>query len=158
MKKLLLSLILALPLLHAKAQQPAPAKTMDTLHMTLQQCIDYAINNQTIIKNSVLEAEKSHRQSQEYTGVALPQINGSFQFSDYLKLPTSLIPAEFFGGEPGTFIPIQFGTQYNGTAQINLQQLVFDGRYFLGLKATRALADLSEKKVVQNKIEQLKAS
>src|SRR5258705_770860 len=76
----------------------------DTLRMNLQQCIDYALTNQTTIKNAQLDADISHRQSQEYTGIALPQVNGKFDFADYLKLPTSLIPAEFFGGEPGTFV------------------------------------------------------
>ena len=64
-----------------------------------------------------------------------------------------MIPAEFFGGEPGTYIPIQFGTQYNGTAEVTLSQLILDGRYFLGLKATKALEDLSQKQVQQNQIE-----
>jgi len=128
------------------------AKT-DTMRMTWQQCVDYALQNQVAVKNSKLDADISHRQTQEYTGIALPQVNGNFQFADYLKLPTSLIPAEFFGGEPGTFVPLQFGTQYNGTASVSLSQLVFDGRYFLGLKASRALADLSQKKVQQTEID-----
>ncbi|MBK9731520.1 MAG: TolC family protein [Chitinophagaceae bacterium] len=125
----------------------------DTLRMTLRQCIDYAKTEQVTAKNALLDEEISRRQSQEYTGIALPQISGKFEFADYLKLPTSLIPAEFFGGEPGTYQAIQFGTQYNGTASLSASQLLFDGRYFLGLKATKALAELSSKSVDRTAIE-----
>ncbi|MBX7108974.1 MAG: TolC family protein [Chitinophagales bacterium] len=150
MKKLFIPvLILAGLAFNAGAQ----TQSTDTLRMSLRQAVDYALTTQTNVKNAMLDAEISRRQSQEYTGIALPQINGTFDFADYIKLPTSLIPAEFFGGEPGTYQPIQFGTQYNGTASLNASQLVFDGRYFLGLKATRALAELSSKNVDRTTIE-----
>ncbi len=127
--------------------------TTTTMSMSLQQCVDYAMENQTTLKNARLDEEISHRQSQEYTGIALPQVSGKFEFVDFLRLPTSLIPAEFFGGEPGTYQAVQFGTQYNATASLSASQLIFDGRYFLGLKATRALADLSTKTTSRSEIE-----
>lgn len=135
------------------SQVNAQSKSPDTLRMSLRQSIDYALAEQVNMKNALLDEEISKRKSQEYTGIALPQITGSFDFADYLKLPTSLIPAEFFGGDPGTYQAIQFGTQYNGTASLNASQLLFDGRYFLGLKATRALAELSSKTVDRTSIE-----
>src|SRR5437773_9457458 len=102
------------------------AKT-DTMRVSLQQALDYAYEHQNDMKNAQLDAEISHRKSQEYTGIGMPQVSAKVDFTDYLKLPTSLIPAEFFGGEPGTFIPIQFGTQYNASVGATAQQLVFDG-------------------------------
>ncbi len=150
MKKMFMPVMLLVGLSITASAQSKPT---DTLRMSLRQAVDYAMTAQTNVKNAILDAEISRRQSQEYTGIALPQINGSFDFADYLKLPTSLIPAEFFGGEPGTYQAIQFGTQYNGTASLNASQLVFDGRYFLGLKATKALAELSSKNVDRTTIE-----
>jgi outer membrane protein TolC len=97
------------------------------------------------------------RHTQEVTGLALPQIDASVDVTDFLKLPTSLIPAEFFGGEPGSFAAVQFGTQWNATAAVQASQLVLDGRYFLGLKAARALADLSSLDVKRNEIETVEA-
>ncbi|MEO6168765.1 MAG: TolC family protein [Chitinophagales bacterium] len=146
---LIVAVFMASLVLHSSAQ----TSSSDTLRMTVQQSIDYAIQNQTTVKNAMLDAEISHRKSQEYTGIALPQVSGKFDFADYLKLPTSLIPAEFFGGEPGTYQAIQFGTQYNGTASVSASQLLFDGRYFLGLKATKALAELSSRNVERSRIE-----
>lgn len=125
----------------------------DTMSMSLQQCLDYAYGHQNDLKNAELDAEISHRHSQEVTGLGFPQISAKADFTDFLKLPTSLIPAEFFGGEPGTYVPVQFGTQYNVSAGATAQQLVFDGRYFLGLKAARALSDLSKKSIQRSRIE-----
>ena len=154
MKTVWFILIGALTLTKVNAQQ---ASTTDTMRMSLQQCLDYAYQNQNEMKNAQLDAEISHRKSQEYTGQGLPQVSAKADFTDYLKLPTSLIPAEFFGGEAGTFIPVQFGTQYNASVGATAQQLVFDGRYFLGLRATKALADLSTKTVQRTKIETAEA-
>lgn len=149
MKKLSFSILFFL----SSAIVFAQSATTDSIRMSLQQCLDYAYEHQNDIKNAQLDAEISHRYSQEVTGQGLPQVNGSVQFTDFLKLPTSLIPAEFFGGEPGTFVPLQFGTQYNTTIGATAQQLVFDGRYFLGLKAAKALTDLNQKNVLRTKIE-----
>ncbi|HYV93606.1 MAG TPA: TolC family protein [Chitinophagales bacterium] len=149
MKKLSFSILFFL----SSAIVFAQSATTDTVHMGLQQCLDYAYEHQNDMKNAQLDAEISQRRSQEYTGIGLPQVSGKADFTDFLKLPTSLIPAEFFGGEPGTFVPLQFGTQYNATIGATAQQLVFDGRYFLGLKATKALSDLGQKNVKRTKIE-----
>lgn len=134
-------------------QSHAQTAVTDTMGLSLRQSVDYALTNQTAIKNANLDAEISQRKSQEYMGIALPQVSGQFDFADYLKLPTSLIPAEFLGGEPGTYAELQFGTQYNGTANLSASQLVFDGRYFLGLKASKTLAELSTKDVTRTTIQ-----
>lgn len=155
MKTLWIALIVNLTFaLSAGAQQTSAVKP-DTLRMSVQQCIQYAIDHQKDVKNSRLDAEIARRTSQEYTGQALPQISGSIDFVDYLKLPVSLIPAQFIDptAEPGTFIPIKFGTQYNMTIGAQAQQLILDGRYFLGLKATRALADQAALTVTSTEID-----
>ena len=145
--------LLSAMFVQGQSSSNSSAKT-DTMRMTWQQSVDYALQNQVAMKNSRLDADISHRQTQEYTGLALPQVSGTFDFADYLKLPTTLIPAEFAGGDKNDPpIALQFGTQYNGTAQLRLSQLIVDGRYFLGLKASRAYADLSIKKVQQTEIE-----
>jgi outer membrane protein TolC len=64
---------------------------------------------------------------------------------DYLQLPVSLIPGEIFGGTPGTFIPVQFGTKYNSTLGFQLQQTLFDGQVFIGLQARKTSVDFQLK-------------
>lgn len=45
----------------------------------------------------------------------------SFTLTDNTQLPVTFLPAEIFGGPPGTFREIQFGQQYIGSAAIGPQ-------------------------------------
>jgi len=58
-----------------------------------------------------------------------------------------LLPGEIFGQPAGTYIPVQFGTKYNANAGINLQQLLFDGQVFIGLKARSTSIEFQNKNV-----------
>jgi outer membrane protein TolC len=61
------------------------------------------------------------------------------------KLPVSLIPAEFFGGQPGTFEKVAFGLRYNATFGAQLNQLLFDGQVFVGLQARSTVMKFQQK-------------
>src|SRR3954468_12891309 len=120
---------------------------------SLQQAIDYALQNQNDLKNAILEEQIAKQKVNEITGMGLPQINSSFDVQDFLEIPTSLIPAEIFGGPPGTFAPVKFGTKYQATAGLSASQLLFSGDYFLGLKASKVFVELSSKSTQRTRIE-----
>jgi outer membrane protein TolC len=124
-----------------------------SVSFSLQQAIDYAMQNQKDVKNAILEEQIAKQKVNEITGLGLPQISTSFDLKDFVEIPTSLIPAEFFGGAPGTFIPVKFGTQYQATAGIEGSQLLFSGEYLLGLKASKVFVELSKKSTERTKIE-----
>src|SRR6201995_1964473 len=65
---------------------------------TAKQAVDYALKNATQVKNALLDRESQKQTNKQITASALPQITGSVSLIDYLSIPTSLIPAEFFGG------------------------------------------------------------
>jgi len=110
-----------------------------------QQAVDYALRNSVQVKNALIDIEIQRQTNKEITALAFPQINGNFSLNNYLSIPTSLIPAEFTGGAPGTFIPIKFGTKYNSSAGVDVQQILFDGQVFVGLQAKRTAIDFSTK-------------
>jgi outer membrane protein len=120
---------------------------------TLQQAIDYALQNQANVKNAMIDEDIAKQKVNEITGMGLPQINSSFDVRDFLEIPTSLVPAEFFGGEPGTFFPVKFGTKYQATAGLDASQLLFSGEYFLGLKASKVFVALSTQALQRTRIE-----
>lgn len=122
-------------------------------NFTLKQAVDYAIQNQSSIKNAMLDEQIATHKVREITGIGLPQISSSFDMKDFFEIPTSLIPGEFFGGQAGTFIPVKFGTQYNATAGISASQLVFDGGYIIGLKAAKVYQELSHKQTERTRTE-----
>jgi len=112
---------------------------------SVKQAIAFALENQNDIKNAYIEEEIAKKKVNAMIGLGLPQINASFDLKEFLELPTSLIPAQFFGGKPGTFAAVQFGTTYQTTASLDASQLIFSGDYFLGLKASKVYVELSTK-------------
>ena len=73
----------------------------------------------------------------EHNCIGLPQISANADYQNFIELPTSLIPAQFFGGNEGEFAEVQFGTPQTMTAGLTLQQLIFDGSYIVGLEASK---------------------
>ncbi len=102
---------------------------------SIQQAVEYAHKNNVQVKNALLDIAIQRQSNRDITSAALPNVSGSLGVTDYVKIPTSLIPGEIFGQPAGTYIPVQFGTKYNSTASIQLQQLLFDGQVFIGLQA-----------------------
>lgn len=125
--------------------------------MSLEECIQYATTNNQNIKNADLSLDISRYKVGEILADGLPQLSASADLSYNFKLPTSFIPAEFFGGEPGTFQPVQFSPAYNGSAGIDLSQMVFDGSYFVGLKASRTYTELARKDKIKSEIDVIEA-
>jgi outer membrane protein TolC len=117
------------------AQQKTPSEVHS---FTAQEAVDYALKNAVQVKNALVDIQLQEQQNKQITAAALPQVNGTVSFVDYLSIPTQLVPAEFAGGTPGTFFPIKFGTKYSGTYGANLQQILFDGQVFVGLQARKS--------------------
>jgi len=122
-------------------------------NFSIQDCINYAYVHQDSIVNAALDVKSAEFKVKETTGIGLPQIKGSATFQDYLKIPTTLLPGEIFGAPAGTFIPVQFGVKYQSSVGINADQILFDGSYLVGLKASRTYKELSIKNHVRSQIE-----
>jgi len=112
---------------------------------TVQQAVEYAKQNNVSVKNALLGIQIQEQTNKGITAAALPSISASGGLTDYIDIPTSLIPGQFFGQPAGTFIPVQFGTKYNASAGLQLQQLLFDGQVFVGLQARRASIEFQKK-------------
>ncbi|MBA3704690.1 MAG: TolC family protein [Bacteroidetes bacterium] len=120
---------------------------------SITQAIDFAMKNQKDVKNAIIDESLALEKVHETRAIGLPQINSSFDVKDFIEIPTTLLPAEFVGGPPGSFIPVKFGTQYNGTASLEGSQLLFNAEYFLGLKASKVYRELSARATERTKIE-----
>jgi len=123
------------------------AQTSTRHEFTIQQAVDYARKNNVQVKNALLNVLIQKQTNREITAGALPNLSGNFAITDYIDIPTSLLPGEVFGQPAGTFIPVKFGTKYNSTAGLQLQQTLFDGQVFVGLQARQTSIDLQTKNV-----------
>ncbi|MGI4805909.1 MAG: TolC family protein [Janthinobacterium lividum] len=123
-----------------------------TYSFSVADCITYAYEHQNAVVNANLDIKSAEYRVKETIGIGLPQINGSATFTDYLKLPVTLIPGEFIG-QPGTFIPLKFGVNYNANVGVNGSQLLFSGSYLIGLKAAKTYKELSYRNYTRTKID-----
>jgi len=138
--------LMLLLLLAAIAGSAGAQKT--TRHdFTIQQAVDYARQNNAQVKNALLAVQIQKETNREITAGALPSFSGTLGITDYIDIPTSLIPGEIFGAPPGTYIPVKFGTKYNSTVGLQLQQVLFDGQVFVGLQARTTSIDMQSKNV-----------
>ncbi len=120
---------------------------------SLQQAQEYAVKNSINSANAKLDVDLARAKKNEVTGIGLPQISGSFDVKDYIEIPTSLVPAEFFGGPKGSFAAVKFGTQYNAAAGISASQLLFSSDYLVGLQASKTYMELAQKAESRTRIE-----
>jgi outer membrane protein TolC len=109
--------------------------------------VDFAHKNNVQVKNALLNVQIQEQTNRELTSAALPNVTGTIAGTDYLTIPTSLLPGPIFGQPAGTYIPVQFGTKFNSNAGVNLQQLLFDGQVFIGLKARSTSIEFQTKNV-----------
>jgi outer membrane protein len=113
-------------------------------NFSLTDAQQYALKHKTEALNANLDFQIAKKEISALRATGLPQINAEGTFQRFLSLPVSLIPAEFMGGQPGEFIELQFGTDYNVTGSIAASQLIFDGSYFVGLQAASAYKELTQ--------------
>lgn len=122
----------------------ANTNAQETISLSLQQAIDYALLNSYASINASRDIDAAKKKKWETTTIGLPQISASINYQNWIKQQVSLIPAEFFGGNPGEFTEIAFGTNQNMTANATLEQLIFDGSYLVGLQSAKTYLKISE--------------
>ena len=120
---------------------------------SLKQAVDYAITHQVQVKNSQLDLQNANAKINEIKAIGLPQVNGSVALTNNIVLQRVFIPAKIFNpaAAEGELIAAKFGVENSGFANVSLSQLVFDGTYLLGLKASSVYKDLAVKSVTQSK-------
>ena len=176
MKHLFLFMLLLSGLtLSGYAQQAAPPP--GAVHsFSLQNCINYAYEHQDTVKNAALDIKSAEYKVKETTGIGLPQINGSASFTDYLKTSTILFPnfitpavyqvlidqkIKDGSGNTITTVPngaggytsVSFQQKYSTNVGLTLTQILFDGSYLVGLKASKTYKELSERSYIRSKID-----
>jgi outer membrane protein TolC len=111
---------------------------------SLKEAISHALQNNYSAINANRDIEAAKKKKWETTTMGLPQINGSLGYQNNIEIQKSLIPAEIFGGSPGTFQEVAFGVKHNMNANLTLSQLIFDGSYLVGLQSAKTYLQISE--------------
>lgn len=124
---------------------------------SLQEAIDFALKNNRRAINSQRDIEAAKAQKWETTASGLPQLNAAVDYQNFLKQQVQVIPAEFFGGTPGEFAEVIFGTKQNMNATATLSQQIFDGSYLVGLQSAKVFLEISQNANTKTELEVRKA-
>ena len=127
--------------------QPIFAQQEQQKAFTLKEAVDFAKRNNYSLLNSKLDLESSQKKVNEILASGLPQINGSANLTNNLIIGSQIIN---FGGQSTV---IKFGTNYNSSFGVSASQLIFDGTFFMGLKASKEFVNLSKLNVNRSEIE-----
>ena len=126
----------------------ANAQKAPELHsFSVKECIDYSRQHNVQVKNALLDLQIQEQTNKGITAGALPSILATGSGTDFLKTPITLVPAQFFGGTPGTYMAVSFQPQYSASGIVQLTQTIFDGQVFVGLQARKASIDYYNKAI-----------
>ncbi|NML65637.1 TolC family protein [Hymenobacter sp. RP-2-7] len=177
------TLLALLPLGPTLAQQPtaasqAPLPTAPAsgpLALSLSQAVRYAVQNKPSLLATRLAEQTAAARIGEIKAQGLPQVNIGANVADNFKLQQALVSfplsqtvltqRDLTAAQTGTSQvlgtqllelppqPFAFGLQYAGNSSASVSQLLFDGSYFLGLKAAKTYQELAKKQTQQAEID-----
>ena len=121
----------------------------------LEQCIQYAFDHQEDVQNATLDIRNAEYKKKEAIGRGLPQVNGKMQAIDNINVQNQFLPANAFDPKaPADVVaPVGFGVQYTNDISITATQLLFDGSYIAGVKASKSYIDLYSKSLTRTKVD-----
>ena len=134
----------------------APVVAQQVVTLSLSEAVDYALENNPSTKNARLELLISKATIKETTARGLPQINGAYNLDYNPKIPVVFLPNQPPFGDPSNpsdVIPARFGVSYSSGLGVTVSQMVFDGSFFVGLRAAKTLLELTNKDLKKAEID-----
>jgi outer membrane protein TolC len=116
----------------------------DTLHFTVDEAIDYALQNNPQIEQLSIEFQKSKEQVGQTISAFYPTVSANGYYAYVTDVPI----IEFDS------IPIPFGTHENYNVQLSLQQVIFAwGKLYNAYKISDLASDIAELNLVRKQQE-----
>jgi outer membrane protein len=101
------------------------------------------------LKNARLDVNSNINQRKAFLASQYPKITANGDYRYNAIIPGQIVPADFFGGPPGTFAEVQFGVPINLSNTVQLTQFIFNPQLNYGLNALAINAQIV---AVQEKI------
>ncbi len=139
------------------AQQSAQSQSFN-----LKQAVEYGLANHNSIRSARMDIPYAEAEIKEYKAIGMPKLEGNISYQHFLELPVSFLPdfltpaventllnydlitEDQLTPNTGGLFPARFGTNNSLTASLNFSTLIFDGAYFVGLKAIKGLRELRQ--------------
>ncbi|SNT30209.1 Outer membrane protein TolC [Ekhidna lutea] len=130
-------------------------KAQESKSLSLEDCINYALENNEQLKIKQLEREIADAEVRKTVSMGLPQANVNGGLNYNFEPQKSLIDISTFDPSvpEGTEQEVSFVQSYDGNIGLSVDQLIFDGSYFVGLQAARTYKELSTKEHNKSQID-----
>ena len=120
---------------------------------SLNEAVDYALKNNPSSVNASNDLKIAKAKKWETIATELPQISAFIDYNNNIKQKVSLVPAEFFGGNPGEFAEISFGTKQTFEGTATLKQLLFNGSYSVALSSIKLYLEIAPNAKIKTDLE-----
>lgn len=122
---------------------------------SLEEAIKFALENNENLKIAKVNTADAESQVGETRADGLPQINANFGYTNNTEIPVNIVPANVFdpNAPEGATAAIRFGVQHQSNFGITASQMIWDGSFFIGLKAAKMLREkvlIDEQKAEQD--------
>jgi outer membrane protein TolC len=117
--------------------------------LNLETCLKMADTANLKIRNSQLDISINDKERDAYMAARLPHVGLSGDYKYNAIIPGQVIPADFFGGAPGTFSTVKFGVPYTLSNTVQLTQVLFNSQINYGLAALKVNTEIVE---IQNRM------
>lgn len=139
---------------------------------SLEEAIGFALQKNASVRLKQLEVSDARSQIKEFRAIGMPKVEGSVEYQHFIDIPVSLAPADAFafpddfnrflgevsdatsvplpsGGGGDELQELQFGLKNSLTASLTANALLFDGSFFVGLRAAKLYKELVAREMVQ---------
>lgn len=161
MKKYFLSVFIVAPLIFSATTK---GLSQNSRGFSLQEAVTYALENNYAIRNARYDYMILEKKVKEYVTAGLPQVSGNIKYNYNISIPTTLMPdfltkavvginEGLFGLTPthpvsySEYMPVQFGTKHNASADIGISQLLYSRSFYVGLEANKKAAELTARSI-----------
>jgi len=114
---------------------------------SLEECIHLSLKNNLQMKNGRIDLQSVDSKISQAKSSFLPSVDLTGQYQYYLNIPKMLVPAEFFGGTSGQYMEVAFGSEQTSSVGVQISQVLYNQKVFIGLKAARIARNLTELQV-----------
>ncbi len=123
----------------------------DTLRLSLNEALKIAQANNLTIRNSQLDLRSAQKKIWETMAIGLPHVDGTAKYQFTPTVPT--LPASNFDPKAASDAVIELGVKQNIVYDLTVSQLIFNGAYLIGLKASKVYYNLSEESLEKSILE-----
>lgn len=128
-----------------------------TTSFSLEDAKSYALEHNISVLNAENDVQIAMYQKRETIAMGLPQANITGSFNNFLNLPVQVLDASFFdpNAPDGALVSFRAGTDFSSSANLNVNQLIFNGSYIVGVQLSKHYSQMQTNVATMTKEEVL---